>query len=364
MDWVYIILVFFASAAIAALVMPQIIHISYTKKLFDKPDHRKVHIGTVPRLGGVAFLPAIIMSMSLLTGIYLTRNGDAGVRYLLDPGLALGICALTLIYFEGVADDLTDIGYRAKFCCQFVCAAMMVGSGLWLKDLYGLFGIHELPAVVGMPVSVLFIVYIINAINLIDGIDGLASGLSIMAFLFFGTLYFLWGAFIYAALAFSVLGALAVFFVYNVFGSIERRQKIFMGDCGSQCIGLLLALLTIRLTLCPQHEAGVRSDAFIMAASALLVPCFDLIRVMFGRIRRGTNPFLPDKTHIHHKLMALGMGPHSTLCAILLVALFFLVLNFGLLHVVDANILLAIDIVLWTAGHVWLSRRIRKKSAH
>lgn len=361
MDWSYILLTFFTSAGISAFIIPQIILISYKKRLFDKQDERKVHTGIVPRLGGVSFLPSIVISMALLAGFYLMYSNTIALHPMLGPRLALGLCALMLLYFEGVADDLIDIGYRPKFLCQFLCAAMVVGSGIWLKNLYGIFGIHELPAFVGMPISVLFIVYVINSINLIDGIDGLASGLSMITFFFAGVLYFYWHELIYAALSFSALGALIPFFGYNVFGSVKRQRKIFMGDCGSQCVGLMLALLTLRLEICSPHTDNVLSNGFFMAVSTLIVPCFDLVRVMVSRIVRGQNPFLPDKTHIHHKFLALGMSHRTALFVILMITLFFFVFNSGMLQIMNVNIVLILDIILWTAGHVFLTKLIKRK---
>lgn len=85
------------------------------------------------------------------------------------------------MYLVGVADDLVGVGYRYKFVIQILAALLFPLSGLWINDLGGLLGLHEIPAYIGMPLTVFLTVYITNAINLIDGIDGLASGLSCIA---------------------------------------------------------------------------------------------------------------------------------------------------------------------------------------
>lgn len=90
---------------------------------------------------------------------------------------------MTLLYLTGIADDLVGVRYRQKFVIQIFCACLFPLSGLWINNLYGLFGIHELAPYIGMPFTVFTVVFITNAINLIDGIDGLASGLSSVALL-------------------------------------------------------------------------------------------------------------------------------------------------------------------------------------
>ena len=99
---------------------------------------------------------------------------------------------------------------------------------------------------VGIPFTVLTIVFITNAVNLIDGIDGLASGLSSVALLVFGVLFIEKGLWMYSIIAFSTFGVLVPFFYYNVFGSVERARKIFMGDTGSLTLGYILSFLAVK----------------------------------------------------------------------------------------------------------------------
>lgn len=362
MSWLYQILAaFLCSLGITSFLIPKILLISFRKQLFDYADERKVHTGIVPRLGGVAFTPAVVISVALLVGVNAVVNELDFGRFLNGSSqLALGLCALLLLYFEGVADDLIGVGYKAKFGFQFFCASLVVASGIWLNDLYGLLGIHALPAWVGYPLSVVVIVFVLNAVNLIDGIDGLASGLSAIATFFFGCLFAYQGEWIYATLAFTTLGTLLPFYYYNVFGRAQERRKIFMGDAGSQTIGLILGTLAIRLSQSDPTLLKSVPDPIVVAFSLLLVPVLDVLRVIIHRVRNGQNPFKPDMNHIHHKFLALGMSHHTTMCVILAIAAFFALLNIGLLNVVNANLILVIDVVLWTAMHIWLSQMIRR----
>lgn len=367
MPQLILLLTFLVSAVLTALVIPKIILISYRKKLFDYFDERKVHKGIVPRLGGVAFTPVITITLALVLGL-LTWVKPVGFNVsfsVCGVHMALGLSALLVLYMEGIADDLIGVGYKAKFLVQIICAAMITCTGIWLNDLHGLLGVHELSPWVGIPLTVMLIVFIIDAINLIDGIDGLASGLSMIALFFLGCLFGYCGEWAYAVFAFAALGTLASFFVYNVFGSVEAGHKIFMGDSGSQTIGLVLGLLAVRF--CMHDNIGIDDmpyNPLLVASSLLMVPCFDVIRVMIGRIQHHRNPFMPDKTHIHHKFLALGMSHRKAMVSILLVSLFFIIFNLSLVRVVNVNVIVVLDVALWSLMHVWLSYVIRKRKGH
>lgn len=142
------------------------------------------------------------------------------------------ICAVIMLYLVGLADDLIGVKYRAKFVVQMMCALLLVASSLSLCDFRGVLFIHTLSPWVSIPFTILLVVFIINAINLIDGVDGLASGLTGIALLFYGIIFYLLHEYAYALVAFSTLGTVIPFFYYNVFGKAEKQKKIFMGDRG------------------------------------------------------------------------------------------------------------------------------------
>ncbi|MBQ2123064.1 MAG: undecaprenyl/decaprenyl-phosphate alpha-N-acetylglucosaminyl 1-phosphate transferase [Bacteroidaceae bacterium] len=358
----FLILAFAFSACLTAVIIPKIILISYKKNLFDVVDERKVHTGVVPRLGGVAFTPSLIMSMALVFGVHVLLNGKSGISTGQAAQLSLSLCALMLLYIEGISDDLIGVGYKAKFACQLLAAMMIVVSGIWINDFNGFLGISEVAWYIGMPFTVVLVVFIINAINLIDGIDGLASGLSIVALFFLGALLFSRGDVIPSIISFAMLGTLLPFFAYNVFGKAERQKKIFMGDCGSQTVGLVLGMLAVRYSMTDASFESDMPNVLVLAFSAIMIPSLDVLRVMIGRIRRGYNPFLPDKTHIHHKFLALGMSHRTAMVTILMLDAFFMLLNLGLVNILNINIVLAVDIILWTVMHLWISKvvKIRK----
>lgn len=353
------------SILFAGILIPQILLVSFRRKLFDEPDERKIHRGAVPRLGGIAFTPVICFSVSLLLGISFLL-GDSDIEFLMRSNaqaIAFGFCALLMLYLTGMADDLIGVRYRAKFVIQAFCAVLLVGGGLCITDLHGLFGLRAISPWFGLPLTILVVIYVINAINLIDGIDGLCSGLSSAAFIIYGSAFLLLDKPVYAMLSFASLGVLIQFFYYNVFGNAERGKKIFMGDTGSLTIGLLLVFqgLTL-LEYAPDSITAFRTNPLVFAVSPLLIPCFDVARVFIHRLRHHGNPFLPDKSHIHHKLLALGLPQRVAMTLIVLAAVLFSVINIVVSRYVNINILLLIDIAVWTLTNLWLTSRINRRN--
>lgn len=357
------ILVFIVCVLSAGVLIPQILLISFRRNLFDMPDGRKIHQSAVPRLGGIAFKPVVFFSVALLLGVcQLLGYGDMlGGIASESCSLAFGFCSIMVLYLVGMADDLIGIRYRAKFVVQIACGLMVIAGGLWLDNLHGLFLIYNIPAWVGWPVTVLAVVFIINAINLIDGIDGLASGLCGVAMLFYGMIFLMAHEYIYAMLAFATLGVLVPFFYYNVFGDAKRGRKIFMGDTGSLTIGMMLCILSLRVCRCfPDDTSASLPNVFVLAYSPLIIPCFDVVRVYLHRVRNGKNPFLPDRNHIHHKLLAIGMRQRTAMITIVSVSVLFTLCNILLSTYVSVTPLLLADILVWTAANIWLTRKIQK----
>ena len=352
------------SVLMAGVLIPQILLISFRKNLFDVPDERKIHKSLVPRLGGIAFKPVIFFSIVLLLGIdTLVGGGSILANFAAESrGLAFSACCIMVLYLVGMADDLIGVRYIAKFIVQVACGLMVIAGGLWMSSLHGVVGVEELPVWVGYPLTILVVVFIINSINLIDGIDGLASGLSAVVMVFYGVIFQIKGEPVYAMLSFATLGVLLPFFYYNVWGNAERGRKIFMGDTGSLTVGMMICVLSLRLIRC-YVAAGLGVNSMVVAYSPLIVPCFDVVRVYMHRVRNGRNPFLPDKNHIHHKMLALGMPQRVAMVTIVLVSAVFTLMNFALSVVLSVTWILLIDAVIWTAANMAISKAIARRNA-
>lgn len=360
MMYIYIGGTFLLSVLLAVIVIPRIIFISYKKRLFDVPDSRKVHKTPVPRLGGLAFLPVIMVSLCIATGIryYMNNPVDSIWSSALFMQYLFLVAGMTLLYLIGVADDLVGVSYRYKFVVQIISASFLPLSGLWINDLGGLLGLHAIPAFIGMPLTVFLVVYITNAINLIDGIDGLASGLTCIALGLLIVVCTLAGQWTHALLATATLGVVATFYYYNVF-SISGR-KLFMGDAGSLTLGYVLSFLVLHFWMKVPDWNPFALNLNMVTISTLLIPLLDVVRVFYSRAREGRNPFLPDKNHIHHKLLRTGMRVRSVMISLLLLSLFLVATNFIMSFYINATFMLLFDLIFWFVVHIIINRAIAK----
>lgn len=350
------------SVIVTGVLIPQILLIAFRKQLFDVPDERKIHQGIVPRLGGIAFVPAIFLSIAFIAGINaLFYDGSVFDELSRAPQqLCFGLCTLMIMYLVGMADDLIGVRYRAKFVAQILSGILIALSGLMVDDLHGFMFMSQLPLPLAWLITVLAFVLIVNAVNLIDGIDGLASGLCGIALLFYGIVFFAVGEMIFSLIAFAALGTLVPFFYYNVFGEAKVGKKIFMGDTGALTTGAILAILMVKMCMIPRVNI-VDMNPIVLAYSPLIVPCFDVVRVYIHRVRAGRNPFLPDKCHIHHKLLALGIRQRTAMPVILLVSAVFIAFNVALSQFINSTIIMVIDVVAFVLINMWLTRMIKTR---
>ncbi len=357
--WMLIDLSVFACVlTLTGILIPQILLIAFRKNLFDTPDPRKIHKTEVPRLGGIAFCPAILFALLLLFGMGVILNDNSLELQLQDNLLPFCFtgCGVILLYLTGMADDLVGVRYSAKFVMQALAAALVIVAGVRLGNLHGFLGITELPIAVSVLVTALLIVFIINAINLIDGIDGLASGLSAIACAFYTFVFLHSNLYIYSALAVAMLGALVPFFMFNVFGNAKKHKKIFMGDTGALTIGFFLSVMSIEI--CSIEWVESKANPAVIAFAPLLIPGMDVVRVYIHRLKSGKNPFLPDKTHIHHKLLALGMSQRKAMMTIIASSVVLIALNYVLSAHIGITVLFLSDLALWIVINTILTRSI------
>lgn len=354
--------VFVISLSLTGIIIPQILLIAFRRKLFDEPDPRKIHHGAIPRLGGMAFMPSIFFAIACISGIGMLfyDNEMSALLFRHTKEISFASCSLMLMFLVGLADDLIGVRYRAKFVVQIVAGLFLVVASLSIDNLWGFLLIDKMWAPFGWLLTVLVAVYITNAINLIDGIDGLASGLSAVACLYYGIVLFMAGDYFYGFVAFATLGTLVPFYYYNVFGHEEKQEKIFMGDTGALTIGLLMTILSIHIC---HNGIGLEQDMnpLVVAFTPLIVPCFDVLRVYLHRLRMHRNPFLPDKCHIHHKLLALGLRKTKAMVLIVVSSVLFTMINLGLSKILSVTWLVLLDVVGYALINIILTRLIRKR---
>ncbi len=364
---ILLLLTFVISFAMVALMLPRILVMSLRKKLIDPIDSRKIHSVPASRLGGVTFFPAILFAVWFTISITNVVVPFLKPEIFVDVKMILESLALLSLFLIGIYDDVIGVSYHNKFVAQIFAAILIVSTGTYFKTFHGFCGIESIPPYVGMPLTILFYVFVTNAINLIDGIDGLASMLSIMALSTYTILLFSNGATSDSLIAVATLGALIPFCYSNVFG-IKRgvRSKIFMGDTGALVVGAVLGFLAVtvwNISYSTTTHEPINELYYIMAFTMLLVPCFDVIRIVIHRYLDKKPLFLPDKNHIHHKFMALGLSPRKALLCIVTINISFMTLNLLLSMVMNITLIIVIDILVWTVIHIAMSSRVKSVSS-
>jgi UDP-GlcNAc:undecaprenyl-phosphate GlcNAc-1-phosphate transferase len=211
--------------------IPVIIKISRLKNLMADPGERSSHVTKTPTLGGVAIFASTLVSY------FLWENPDEGQL------IHLSISALVILFFLGVKDDILILSPKKKMIGQIGASALIViFADLRIENLFGIFGIHEIPYLISLPLTVFIFIALINAINLIDGIDGLAGGIGMISGGMFGLWFYLNGHYALACLASSVAGSLLGFLRFNY----SKTSKIFMGDTGSLIVGFVLTMFALK----------------------------------------------------------------------------------------------------------------------
>ncbi len=326
---------FIISFIICFVLIPIIIKLSMRYNLVDKPNERKVHKVPISRLGGLGIVLGILSSAPL----WFLKGDSSMLIHLL-----VGMLILIMI---GVIDDIRELPPKIKFLGQIVAALLLAHAGLLIDNMFGIFGIEQLPIVFQYILTVFIVAGIINAFNLIDGIDGLAGGLALIDMTGFFVLFFLAGEVSSALIVASAAGGLLAFLKYNY-----HPARIFMGDTGSMILGFLLAAMGILALVISRTTTSyfVYSEAAIIVFSIFILPVYDTLRVFAGRVINKKSPFSPDKTHIHHVLMKTGFNhPKSAkilyLTNIVLIATGFFLRSEKLLLVAP---LLVLEVILFS----------------
>ena len=286
------------SSALAFLItyisIPVIILVARDKKLFDEPDERKVHKAVTPTLGGLGIFAGFLLATLM------------GVPPAISAHLQFFIAATVVIFLLGVKDDILVLSATKKFIGQLIAGGIIIKfGGIQINNMHGFLGINEIPHTASVIFTLFTIIVITNSFNLIDGVDGLAGSLGLLTAGIFGLYFFATGQLMYAVMAVALAGSLFAFLIYNF-----SPAKIFMGDTGSLLIGLLNSIFVIKFISVASDPLGAfpLQSAPAIGFAILIVPLFDTLRIFSLRILNRRSPFSPDRNHIHHFLLELGLN--------------------------------------------------------
>ncbi|MCS6287503.1 MAG: undecaprenyl/decaprenyl-phosphate alpha-N-acetylglucosaminyl 1-phosphate transferase [Nitrospira sp.] len=261
-------------------------------RFMDLPGERKVHANPIPRIGGIAFGFAALLSVFFWAPQ--------------DPIITPVLVSATIILGFGIWDDRANLNYRTKLVGQLLAIFVVVIFGHIHFEQIPFIHDEEAPLWLTMPLTVVFLVGASNAVNLSDGLDGLAGGLAFLSFAGIAYLAYLSHETTVLVLAAGFLGGLLGFLRYNTYPA-----RIFMGDAGSQLLGFSMGVLVLLMSDPARTPFPVTVGLLVLG-----LPFLDTLAVMGQRLAKGRSPFIGDRNHVHHKLLALGLSHHEAVIVI------------------------------------------------
>ena len=304
---------FIVSLAVSWAVTPWVIRLAGRLGAVDLPGGRKSHASPMPRIGGLAVFCGFVAGLAFAAFSIGALNviPDSGVYW---PGLGLAACGLLVV---GLIDDTRGLSFHWKFAAQILAATYVWNCGFKIENIsHPLGGSIEFD-LLSFPLTILWIVGITNAVNLIDGLDGLAGGIGLITTVTVAAIAFYSGALGVTAASVALAGSLIGFLPYNF-----NPARIFLGDSGSLFLGFVLAVTSVR-----GSQKGPAMVAILVPLLVLGLPLLDtglaVLRRLYRLGRRGrksdngsmayvirnfSHVFLPDRGHIHHQLLEIGLS--------------------------------------------------------
>jgi len=291
------VVIFSIATVVCAILTPIVRKLALRLGAFSPPSDRNVHSQPIPRLGGVAILIAFLAAV----GAMFLVSGPSWVAQTIQEewrkflALLLGGGAMCLL---GVRDDTKGVRALYKLAVHVLAAVLAYGLGFRI-DAISIPFVGELSmGVFALPVTVVWIVGVINAINLIDGLDGLAAGIVFCAGLTNLVVAYITGQIFVAAMMSALLGSVLGFLFYNF-----NPARIFMGDSGSYFLGYVLGTMSVA----GSAQKASTAVSLLVPIIALGVPIFDTLFAILRRFLERRPIFSPDRGHIHHRLLDMGI---------------------------------------------------------
>ncbi len=286
--WIKLILASLVAYLICFAVTPAVKRFAEMIGAVDQPSERRVNKVPVPRMGGLAIFLGFVLTALLFVPLSTQVTG-----------ILLGAVVIAVM---GAVDDIVSLNPWIKLAGQIVAAIVVIRCGVVFSAISNPNPLSEVTTIeigwLSLPLTILWIVACTNAVNLIDGLDGLAVGVSAISSLTMLVVSLIVSEPVVSLLLAALTGACLGFMPYNL-----NPAKIFMGDVGSQMLGFVLATVSM-LGLIKFHAI----ITFLVPFLALALPLADTIFAFFRRILRGQSPFHPDREHLHHRLLALGLS--------------------------------------------------------
>lgn len=281
---------------VAALATPLVRRLALALGAVDAPSGRRVHASRIPRLGGLAIIAGFFVPLLTLFALNTATAQIFFSRPKMVAGLVVGSLTCAAL---GAFDDIVGVGAKTKLLVQTGAATAAFVTGFRIEVVTLPWGPTVSLGFLALPATILWIVAIVNAINLIDGLDGLAGGIAFFACITNFVVAWISGNVLIALLAATLAGAIVGFLWHNF-----NPATIFMGDTGSMFLGFVLATTSLTGSV---SQKGQTAIAILVPILALGLPIMDTLLAMVRRFLERRSIFAPDRGHIHHRLLDMGI---------------------------------------------------------
>lgn len=299
----YIFLGCIATSILSLIITPFVRRAAFIVGATDAPNARRMNKKVMPSMGGLSIY------LSFFIAVFFIQRITSSI-------LVPFFVASTIIILTGIIDDIKEISPKAKLSGILIAAIIIFYWAEIRMDsvTLPLLGNVDM-GIVSLPFTVVWILGITNSINLIDGLDGLASGVSMIALTTMGIIGFFFlgsGNISISLMIFTFVAAIFGFYPYNFYPA-----KIYLGDTGALFLGFAISVFSL------YNLKNVTFVSFVIPVVVLGIPITDTFYAIVRRFLNRRPISQPDKEHMHHRLMVLGLTHRQTVLFIYCVALIF-----------------------------------------
>jgi UDP-GlcNAc:undecaprenyl-phosphate GlcNAc-1-phosphate transferase len=298
------IIIYFGTALLAMVLVPFVSRLAKRYHLVDAPGPRKVHRAPIPRVGGIVF---VVPTLAFVLPLFFSNSEFGRSFQEMRAQFVVLLAAASFIFAVGFFDDLRSVPGRIKLLCLIAASLAVCASGAKLSSLSIGTWLELDTGWAAWPLTVFWIIAVTVCMNLIDGLDGLAAGVAAMVCGIIAFLAFFSDQAAMLVLMLALLGSITGFLFFNF-----HPARIFMGDGGSMFLGFMIGAGSV--------VCQTKTSAFVGLALpflALGVPIFDTgFAIIRRRVFERRSMFAPDREHLHHRLLDLGLRQRTVVIII------------------------------------------------
>lgn len=334
------------SIPLGIYIIPHMMMVSVKNQWDRRGDEIEKRGVRVYQIAGLSIFPILLLTLCISLMIPIAFNWEMlakGCASMVPRCFSL-ITGGTLLYLVGLKHDMHGTGVGVRITTILLASAVFVASDMRIVSLHGLFGIDEIPLWVSVLLTTLIAFWIIVTFRLLDGFDSLGSGMGLVVLAFLPYIYLKRIGITPSFVTASMFGALLPYWIVKTFW--KKWERCTMGASGSYVLGFIIAYLFIVVQR--RDGGGYQEGSSIVAFSVLMLPLFDIIRVIGSRLHDGREVFTQDRNQINDKLYRTGIGRYGVGALLVLIPAIFASITIVMIELgVNHTLVLCIDVLMW-----------------